>query len=120
MPSLELIGTMEGSRGHERTIHDYLAEHRHGGEWFRDCPEVRAFIRQAALEGVHEWKPARSSKFSPSMWDDRAHRLSEIITVDRPKSELRAIERELDIPAGTLWNVRYHQSKEHSVGHYFV
>jgi hypothetical protein len=119
LPALKLIGTMDGTRGHERTIHDCLAIHRQGGEWFTDCDEVRGFIAAATADGVKEWKSNRTKGYKPSMWDARAQRLSEIICKYRPKADLRSLEKELSLPAGCLWNTRYRLSKEISVGQYF-
>jgi hypothetical protein len=120
IPSFVRLGTMAGTRLHERTIHNCLVAHREGGEWFKDCPEVRAFLQHAMRHGVEEWQPTRRRSHTPTMWDARAKRLCEIISSGRPKSEFREIEQELSIPQGTLWNIRYRQSREVSVGEYFA
>jgi hypothetical protein len=119
IPSFVRLGSMEGTRGHERTIHNSLAEYREDGEWFTDCPEVRAVLTRAMLDGVGEWQSKYSRSHTPTMWDERADRLCEIICADRPKSEHREIEQEFSIPAGTIWNIRYRRSREISVGEYF-
>jgi hypothetical protein len=48
---MALLGSIEGSHPLERRIHEYLAEHRIAGEWYRDCPEVRRTIRNLILVG---------------------------------------------------------------------
>lgn len=120
MPLFTRLGSMEGNRGHERTIHNFLAEYREGGEWFKDCPEVRLFLTRAMIDGVEEWISKHRSHHVPTMWDVRAKKLGEIICADKPKGELRKIERELSLPSGCLWNVRYRQRREVSVGEYFA
>ena len=121
LPALKLVGSMEGTRGHERTIHDFLAAYRKGGEWFEDREEVRAYMTVAMAYGVVEWKPERTRDYKPSMWDQRADRLCDIICADRPKEvvEFRKIEKEHSIPTGTIWNNRYRRSREISVGEFF-
>lgn len=119
MPLLVRLGSMEGLRGHERTIHDCLAQYREGGEWFKDCPEVREFLTRAMIDGVDEWK-SKHPKHIPTMWDRRAERLVDIICADKPKGELRKIEQELSLPSGSLWNIRYRRRREVSVGEYFA
>ena len=122
IPAFVRLGSMEGSRGHERAIHNALAFYREKGEWFRDCTEVRNFLMQVIRDGIEEWRPARTAQFTPSMWDKRALRLVNIICAERPQSELRKIGKELSIsiPAGVIWNIRYRQSREVSVGEYFA
>lgn len=41
---LNLLGTVEGGGDLEKHIHEKLAAHRIGGEWFSDCAEVRAVM----------------------------------------------------------------------------
>lgn len=41
---LALMGSVEGSKGDEKALHDRLRAYRLRGEWFSDCPEVRAQI----------------------------------------------------------------------------
>jgi hypothetical protein len=120
IPSFVRLGSMEGTRRHERTIHNCLAQYRESGEWFKDCQEVREFLQHAMAHGVEEWQPDRIRSHTPSMWDARAKRLCEIICRDRPKSEIGEIEKALDIPPRTLWSIRYRQTREVSVGEYFA
>ena len=110
---------MEGSRGHEHTIHDKLSAFREGGEWFKDCPEVRECLASAMTDGVEEWKPKHVIAHTPTMWDQRAKQLCEIICSGRSTADLETIERELSIPSRTLWAIRYRQHREVSVGEYF-
>jgi hypothetical protein len=35
---------MPGTRKLEAEIHTLFKAHRHHGEWFRDCPEIRDYI----------------------------------------------------------------------------
>lgn len=49
---LALIWVVEGDLGTERMIHEALAEHRLGGEWFRRVPAVFDFI--AGMEAFRE------------------------------------------------------------------
>lgn len=48
---LTLITTIEGSQQFERAIHKHLDEYRIKGEWFADCPAVRAAIERLVAEG---------------------------------------------------------------------
>jgi len=41
---LKLIGSVSGSFPLERRLHNELAAYRSKGEWFKDCPQVRAAI----------------------------------------------------------------------------
>lgn len=47
MEKLTVIGIIYGSRALERHIHKLLHGHHQRGEWFNDCPEVRAVIERA-------------------------------------------------------------------------
>ncbi|MEH2501217.1 hypothetical protein V1290_000028 [Bradyrhizobium sp. AZCC 1578] len=120
MPTLEVIGTMEGSRGHERTLHNELSSSRLTGEWFSDCEHVRKVIDEAIKYGVHEWKPERSNKYVPSEWDDRASQLAEIISEGKSTYQVDEIEEAFSIPKGTLWKLKYRQHREVSAGEYFA
>lgn len=42
--SLRVIACIPGTRTHERRVHDYLAEYRTRGEWFRYERRVEEFI----------------------------------------------------------------------------
>jgi hypothetical protein len=46
LPHDELLGTMPGTLGQERKLHKSFDEHRHKLEWYRDVPEIRAFIAE--------------------------------------------------------------------------
>ncbi|MES2602127.1 MAG: GIY-YIG nuclease family protein [Pseudomonadota bacterium] len=41
---LGLLGSVDGSHKVEKAVHRMLAEHRVKGEWFVDCPQVRAVL----------------------------------------------------------------------------
>lgn len=41
---LKTIGSISGRIDFERHIFEALKQHRTGGEWFTDCPEVRSYI----------------------------------------------------------------------------
>jgi hypothetical protein len=41
---LELLATVPGGRGEEYVLHKHFAAFGVGGEWFKDCDEIRAFI----------------------------------------------------------------------------
>jgi hypothetical protein len=41
---ITVLGIKLGGRTHEAELHRRLSEYRLNGEWFRDCPEVRAQI----------------------------------------------------------------------------
>ena len=120
IPSFVRLGTMEGTRDHERAIHKALKAYRVGGEWFTDCPEVRTFLSQTMFSGIEPLRPKHTSRHMPTMWDERAKRLSGIICADRPKSDFTDLEKELSIPQGTLWGIRYRPRREVSVGEYFA
>jgi hypothetical protein len=120
IPSFVRLGSMEGTRGHERAIHQALAAYRLEGEWFKDCAFVRNFLTQAMIIGVEEVQPKIVSRHAPTMWDERAKHLCEIISAHRPKSSFNDIEDQLSIPRGTLWGIRYRPRREVSVGEYFA
>lgn len=120
IPSFVRLGSMEGSRGHERAIHLALKDYRIEGEWFEDCPFVRSFLTNAMIVGVEEVSTKQVTRHTPTMWDERAKRLCGIISADRPKSSFNDIEDELSIPRGTLWGIRYRPRREVSVGEYFA
>lgn len=42
---IEVIGTIPGGPVREKSLHRQFAQHRVGGEWFRDNPEIRAAIK---------------------------------------------------------------------------
>jgi hypothetical protein len=120
LPGMTLIASMEGSRGHERTLHDLLSDHHISGEWFTDCAAVRESINRAIAEGIKEWKwDRRRRNHEPSEWDERARRLIDIIAEGKSVDQLRSIEDAFDIPQNTLWRLRYRQAREVSVGEYF-
>lgn len=48
---LTLIAAIDGAAQLERAIHKHLDEYRIKGEWFADCPAVRATIKRLATEG---------------------------------------------------------------------
>ena len=49
--SFEQIGISAGTVQFEKAIHQHLAAYRLTGEWFRDCPEVRAEIARIIADG---------------------------------------------------------------------
>lgn len=52
METIEVIGIIDGARYVERKLHYLLHEYRRNGEWFEDCPEVRAVIADAMAGNV--------------------------------------------------------------------
>lgn len=48
---LVVLGTCEGTRSLEAELHRRLAPHRHEGEWFLDCAEVRALMARLVGAG---------------------------------------------------------------------
>lgn len=42
---LNLIGSIKGNLRREQEIHNAIKQYRIKGEWYRDCPEVRATIQ---------------------------------------------------------------------------
>lgn len=119
MPTFNIIGTMEGTRGHERTIHDCLAPHKHGREWFTDCPQVRSFIAEAVRDGVTEWKNARTRNHVNSEWDIKAHKLVAVITDGKSVDDFPKIGVGLGLDPNFLWRMTYRQTREVSVGEYY-
>jgi hypothetical protein len=64
-----LIASVEGDASVERALHRKLRKHRLDGEWFADCPDVRAAIRNSIVNfppGNDAEKKARraNSKFA--------------------------------------------------------
>jgi hypothetical protein len=55
---LVVLGLREGAMAAERQLHRDFAEHRVRGEWFRDCPAIRDYIR----EHTHDWEPVLREK----------------------------------------------------------
>lgn len=49
--ALTLIAAIDGTVQVERAIHRHLDEYRIKGEWFADCPAVRATIERLVAEG---------------------------------------------------------------------
>jgi hypothetical protein len=41
---VQLLAAIPGARARERKLHTLFAEHRVSGEWFRDDPELVAYI----------------------------------------------------------------------------
>jgi hypothetical protein len=52
---LHLLGAADGSLAMEREIHCQLAAFRAKGEWFKDCPEVRAAIGDFVARRSRDW-----------------------------------------------------------------
>ncbi|WP_433357786.1 GIY-YIG nuclease family protein (plasmid) [Microtetraspora malaysiensis] len=48
---VELLGTTSGGWEREHEIHAMFAAERVEGEWFRDCPAIRAFVADLAATG---------------------------------------------------------------------
>lgn len=46
-PDIRLIGAIQGDFKLERQLHRRLSKHRKSGEWFDDCPDVRAAVQTA-------------------------------------------------------------------------
>lgn len=44
---VEILVILQAHVGYERDLHAQFDEHRHRGEWFKDAPEIRDFIRRA-------------------------------------------------------------------------
>jgi hypothetical protein len=68
---LEIVGHIPGTRDLERAIHAEAAPHRIKGEWFADCPEVRAIINRAMQDGASAFNvtaPASRSKNKEVLW----------------------------------------------------
>ena len=45
IPHEEVLGTIPGTMRDERMYHAKFAKHRTTGEWFKDCPDIRDYIR---------------------------------------------------------------------------
>lgn len=64
---IKLLACVAGGYDTEAALHKKLAPHRVDGEWFRDCPEVRAAMQNTlnnfpAVE-PREWSKKRAEKF---------------------------------------------------------
>jgi hypothetical protein len=120
IPELELIGSMEGERGHERTLHDMLEPWHVDGEWFRDCEEVRAIIADAVANGVSEWKPCRRYSGVPDdKWNRQAVELIAIVCEGKSAPDFAEIETCFNLTSGLLWQMKY-RGREVTVGEYFA
>jgi len=51
---LQRLGSVAGTRWHERAIHAELKNFRETGEWFRDCPEVVKVVDRIIEHGVEK------------------------------------------------------------------
>lgn len=62
--SIWCIGTIKGNLAREREIHKALSRYRITGEWYRDCPEVRAVIQNCFNNfELADGRAVRSGKF---------------------------------------------------------
>jgi hypothetical protein len=43
--TLTCLGVTKGGRRKERELHRQFEQHHIAGEWFKDCPEIRAYIK---------------------------------------------------------------------------
>jgi hypothetical protein len=119
MPELVLLGSMDGSLGHERSLHIALADYHCNGEWFEDCPEVRAILRDAQFNGIEEWESERTSGFVPSHFDLVARKLVDVLIEGTSVENFPALEAGLGLPHNFLWRTKYRQSREVCVSEYF-
>lgn len=61
---ISLIGAIRGDLRREMAIHKTLTQHRIKGEWYRDCPEVRATIQNCFNNfDAADPRPAKSEMF---------------------------------------------------------
>lgn len=74
---LELIGTVPGTREHERFIHKMLAKHCIGGEWFSANDKVREFV--AGILGGDWFSFVPADKIEPSNYQAIAIGCAKII-----------------------------------------
>jgi hypothetical protein len=119
LPEIELLGTMPGERGHERTIHDMLAAFSVGGEWFKDCRTVHDILKCAMRDGIPEWKAARTSARDANEWTARTDALTELICEGVAGHDLPEVNLALGLPSGLLWQMKY-RPREVTVGEYYA
>ena len=56
---LEMLAIIDGSHAKERAIHAHFSSYRVGGEWFRDCDEIRAFAKNPVFDFYTQPQVAR-------------------------------------------------------------
>lgn len=111
--SLTLIGFTEGDRSQERQVHAALNDYRSSGEWFVDCPTVRALIG-SILEGglVAAGFDPRDLPPADLATLVEAKRLAEIIVRCSGASLRDGPGSVCGAPHALLWKLRYRPSKD--------
>jgi len=59
--AIRLIGSIEGTRRDEMALHARFMRRRKFGEWFEDCPEIRAYIQENLPVHAASGGPSSSS-----------------------------------------------------------
>jgi hypothetical protein len=110
---LMLIGCVEGDRSQERQLHAALNDYRSSGEWFSDCPTVRAMIGRVMEVGLV------AAGFEPQVGASaeletlaEARRLGEIILRCSGASLRECPDEICGVPRAVLWRLRYRPGKD--------
>jgi hypothetical protein len=107
---IDLIATVEGNAAVEKALHKKLRPYHLDGEWFRDCPEVRAAIQNSVNNfttavPVPKRRDIRNVVVGPVckvIWPNKTDAYVAAICGCDPRNARRYLSGELPIPAVLL------------------
>lgn len=125
--SLVLLGSVPGTRQHEKAMHEILDPYRMGGEWFRGVEPVLSLIRRVMLDGtdILDVPLSRSDQVDAVMLHARAVaktivKYAQVGSTTAIEQRLKEIEAQYGIRSGTLWMLHYRPNADMGTGAFYA
>ena len=114
------LHVLPGTRGHEKTLHTLLSDHRVKGEWFADCGPVRDLMAAVQANGWDGIEPVSGRVRTSDPYTINAQELASLIMRVSPSrdSTVRHLEDLYGVPTGLLWTLKYRPMQSISPSQY--